>query len=81
MNIKTFSISAAAFVFVCIVFVKLYYVHAPNDQVVNVVSLSADNYVTQPHLDDVSKVLIAQRNNISKVLNLKQQKIGQMECE
>ncbi|XP_052279447.1 uncharacterized protein LOC127877532 isoform X2 [Dreissena polymorpha] len=81
MNAKTFVISAVAFVLGCFVFVKMYYVHSPNDQFMNVVSLPLDNLASQLPLNDVSKMLIAQRNQLSKVLNLKQQKVGQLECE
>ncbi|KAH3834501.1 hypothetical protein DPMN_107829 [Dreissena polymorpha] len=59
----------------------MYYVHSPNDQFMNVVSLPLDNLASQLPLNDVSKMLIAQRNQLSKVLNLKQQKVGQLECE
>lgn len=32
-------------------------------------------------LEDISKKLLDQRNNLSRILNLKQQRIGQLECE
>ncbi|KAH3739776.1 uncharacterized protein LOC127851634 [Dreissena polymorpha] len=38
-----------------------------------------DNF--QIEKDDVTNMLIAQRNNVSRALNLKQQKLGQLECE
>lgn len=38
-------------------------------------------YRTGFALEDISKKLLEQRNNLSRILNLKQQKLGQLECE
>lgn len=41
----------------------------------------AELYRTGFALEDISKKLLEQRNNLSRILNLKQQKLGQLECE
>lgn len=33
------------------------------------------------NLEDISRMFFEQRNNLSRILNLKQQKLGQLECE
>ncbi|XP_045216168.2 uncharacterized protein LOC123566285 [Mercenaria mercenaria] len=43
--------------------------------------LSGNNQRASNSLSSVTRDLLEQRNNLSKLLNLKQQKIGQMECE
>ncbi|XP_045194952.2 uncharacterized protein LOC123550582 [Mercenaria mercenaria] len=42
---------------------------------------SSDSSTGMGNLNDIGRVLLEQRNNISKLLNIKQQKIGQQECQ
>jgi len=50
-------------------------------EIVAEIEQPADLYSAGYILDNISRKLLAQRNNISKLLNLKQQRVGQLECE
>lgn len=82
-NRKTAACVVVIVVFSCVLLLKEFL--RPGDRICLIYDsgerliLGNDNIPIQK--DDVTNILIAQRNNVSRVLNLKQQKLGQLECE
>jgi len=87
---KSHMIILLSLTIVLLVGVRLYYDNAPTQTISDSVrydhgaSLHVDIDRNFQKTDDVYATLarlIEQRNNLSRVLNLRQQKIGQLECE
>jgi len=82
MSAKTYVATSIAIGVVFVLMIKIYSDPGPNSAGV-MERQSGGGIVRQDtqQLTETLRHIIAQRNNVSREMNLKQQKIGQLECD
>jgi hypothetical protein len=75
MSTKTVIITGVTVSMLLILFVKIYYDSTDTGGALLERNTAADR------INAVNKGFLVQRNNLSRILNRKQQRLGQMECE
>ena len=79
MAFKPYVVSAVAIA--CVFFLLGAVFYDSSERGTQIVRMYEPNGGQVEEMSAVTRILIDQRNNISKQLNLRQQKIGQMQCE